>query len=293
MPKHTVKDHFSLIEEAVQRIQTDQAVLPKRSTPEHALSLTELAEQFGLSAFHFQRLFKNWAGISPQHFRHMLSRQRALERLREGETVLMAALEAGLSSPSQLHDLTVKLEAMTPGEIRQQGQNIVFTVGMSESPMGWLFSAHTERGLHRLEFASDTDWESWTAQLQRQWPKAEIQTAHTAAEALSKRLFDGPSKNPGPIELHLQATPFQLKVWEALIRLPSGYGISYGQLAKALGMPKAARAVGSAVANNPVAVLIPCHRVIQSTGVLGEYRWGMHRKALLTVREDLERHSPA
>ncbi|MCQ8896624.1 methylated-DNA--[protein]-cysteine S-methyltransferase [Limnobacter humi] len=291
MSNRTVKNHFQLVEQALHLIDREHQQQQNQTANLPPLSLAQLAEQMGISPFHLQRLFKDWTGISPQHFQHMLSRQRALEKLNAGQTVLMAALDAGLSATGQLHDLTIKLEAMTPGEIRQRGQATTLTVGKAESPMGWIFTAHTPRGLHRLEFAHPSDWVYWVDQLQTQWPEARFQTEHTAAQTISARIFETSFQNSHPIQLHLKATPFQLKVWEALIRLPPGYQIAYAQLAKALGMPKAARAVGSAVASNPVAVLIPCHRVIQSTGVLGEYRWGVHRKTLLNLWEDIACHT--
>ncbi|WP_269532270.1 methylated-DNA--[protein]-cysteine S-methyltransferase [Chitinimonas sp. BJYL2] len=257
---------------------------------EHALdqpSLTELSAELGLSEFHLQRVFAEWAGVSPKRFLQHLSRERARAALRAGEDVLGAAMDAGLSGPGRLHDLMVSCEAATPGEIRNGGAGMVIRWGIVATPLGQALLADSARGLVKLAFIG-TQAESAVAELQHDWPRAELVHAPEAAQSIATRLFTR-YRQPEPVHLFVKGTQFQLKVWEALLRVPEGRLTSYGELAGQMGAHGAARAVGSAVGANPIALLIPCHRVIRSDGALGGYRWGEVRKQAILGLE-LARH---
>lgn len=238
-------------------------------------SLAVLAGRLGVSEFHLQRVFAGWAGVSPKRFLQYISKERALAALRSERDVLGASLSAGLSSPGRLHDLLVTCEGVTPGEARQLGGGVRIRYGRHPTPFGEAFIGMTERGVCHLRFLGDA--EDPVAQLRGEWPAAELVEDRGAAR---DRL--APLAQPqAPIRLWLKGTNFQLKVWEALLRVPEGHLVSYAWLAQSVGMPSAARAVASAVAANPVAWLVPCHRVIRASGVLGQYRWGPERKAAL------------
>lgn len=250
-----------------------RAIVQLASGPD--LSLAMLAERLGVSEFHLQRVFSEWAGVSPKRFLQFISKERALAALRSERDVLSATLSAGLSSPGRLHDLLVTCEGVTPGEARTLGAGVQIRHGRGRTALGDAFIGLTERGICHLRFiGSDTDA---VAELRAEWPEATLIEDAAAARAKLASLA-GPQ---APIRLWLKGTNFQIKVWEALLRVPEGELVSYGQLARAAGMPTAVRAVASAVAANPVAWLVPCHRVIRSSGVLGQYRWGPERKAAL------------
>lgn len=240
-----------------------------------ALSLAALSERLGVSEFHLQRVFTEWAGVSPKRFVQFLSKERALQALRDEPDVLAAALSSGLSSPGRLHDLLVTCEGVTPGQARALGAGVVIRHGVHRTALGEAFIGITDRGVCHLRFPEEhTDPVS---ELRAEWPHATlVADAHAARARLAA--LAGPA---APIRLWLKGTNFQLKVWEALLRVPEGRLVSYSHLAHAAGMPSAVRAVASAVAANPVAWLVPCHRVIRSSGMLGQYRWGPARKAAL------------
>lgn len=247
--------------------------------------LEELAARVHLSPFHFHRLFKRWAGATPKDFLQHLTALEARRLLREGNDVLGTALEAGLSGPGRLHDLCVTVEAASPGEIRRGGRGWTITVGVGETPFGRAWLARTPRGLGQLVFVpSRADEAEARAALAADWPEARLVRDDREAARLLHAVFEprGPDKARAPWTVWVRGTAFQLRVWRALVRLPAGSTATYAALARLIGAPKACRAVGSAVGANPVAVLIPCHRVIQSTGASGEYRWGpLRKKALL------------
>jgi AraC family transcriptional regulator of adaptative response/methylated-DNA-[protein]-cysteine methyltransferase len=240
--------------------------------------LDEVAAHVGLSAFHFQRLFHRWAGVSPKRFVQWLTLEHAKQRLRGSATVLGASYDAGLSGPSRLHDLFVRLEAVTPGEYRQAGRGLEVRWGRHDSPFGPAFAAVTARGICALGFCDD-DAEA-LAQLARDWPGATLVRDDGATAPWLARAFAG---NPGGdgLALFVRATPFQLQVWRALLAIPSGRLTTYRSIAAAIGRPTAARAVGNAIGANPVAWLIPCHRVIRELGTFGGYRWGRGRKRMM------------
>lgn len=239
------------------------------------MSLAVLAERLDVSEFHLQRVFSDWAGVSPKRFLQFISKKRALEALRSERDVLSASLSAGLSSPGRLHDLLVTCEGVTPGEARTLGAGVQIRHGRHQTALGDAFIGLTKRGICHLRFISgDTDP---VAELRAEWPEATLIEDAGAARGRLESL----AAPRAPIRLWLKGTNFQIKVWEALLRVPEGDLVSYSHLASAAGMPTAVRAVASAVAANPVAWLVPCHRVIRSSGVLGQYRWGPERKAAL------------
>jgi AraC family transcriptional regulator of adaptative response/methylated-DNA-[protein]-cysteine methyltransferase len=256
--------HYDLVARAIAEL-TSGAEIP----------LAVLAERLGVSEFHLQRVFSDWAGVSPKRFLQFISKERALAALRSERDVLSASLSAGLSSPGRLHDLLVTCEGVTPGEAKTLGAGVRIRHGMHRTVLGDAFVGVTERGVCHLRFVNgETDP---VAELRAEWPEATLVEDTEAARARLESLA-GPR---APIRLWLKGTNFQIKVWEALLRVPEGELVSYSHLATAAGMPTAVRAVASAVAANPVAWLVPCHRVIRSSGVLGQYRWGPERKAAL------------
>jgi len=246
-------------------------------------SLQNLADAIGRSPAHLQKTFKNAVGVSPKQLLRFLTRDQALARLRAGETVLEAALASGLSGPGRLHDLLLQTDAITPGEARRLGRGLTLQYGTGVSPFGPALIAWSPRGITFLAFYAKHDLESVENQLRAQWPDATLLADPEAAKSQLGRVFDPAREQPLP--LWLRGSPFQLKVWEALLSIPAGQHVSYGALARYLGKASAGRAVGSAVGRNPIAWLIPCHRVITTSGALGGYRWGLERKQLMIALE--------
>lgn len=240
--------------------------------------LEKLASVAGLSPFHFHRLFSRWSGVTPKDFVKFVTAQDA-KALLAREDVLGAALEAGLSGPGRLHDLLVTVEAVTPGEWKRRGAGLEIRYGFHDTPFGEALFGLTSRGLCHLVFVGSRKEE--LARLRKKWPKAALREDAKAAAAAAAVAFG----RKGRLNLVLAGTPFQLKVWEALLRIPRGRAATYAQVAKAVGRPAATRAVGTAVGANPIAVLIPCHRVLQATGAFGGYRWGPARKRALLALE--------
>jgi len=252
--------------------------------------LAALAQGAGLSRFHFHRLFSTWAGVTPKDFLQCLTVAHAKELLRDGENILDVALETGLSGPGRLHDLCVNLEAASPGELKSGGAGWVISFGFAESPFGQCLIAESPRGICRLSFVESNDEDSETNQLREDWPQARLKRDDLKSKKLAAKIFareaNGANSTSQPaLRALVRGTPFQLRVWRALLQIPAGALISYGRLAEIIRQPAAARAVGSAVAANPLAYLIPCHRVIRETGVLGNYRWGKLRKRAMLAWE--------
>lgn len=239
--------------------------------------LEEIAREVGLSPFHFQRLFRRWAGVSPKRFLQTLTVEHAKSLLAESASVLDAAYETGLSGPSRLHDHFVAVEAMTPGEFKRRGAGLEIRWGVHASPFGRVVIATTGRGVCGLSFAAGEP-RQW---LRREWPEAELVEDRAKTRALAGQIFEASARVP----LHVEGTSFQLQVWRALLRIPAGHLRSYDQVARAVGRPGAARAVGSAVGANRIAYLIPCHRVIRASGSIGGYRWGGERKQAMIAWE--------
>jgi AraC family transcriptional regulator of adaptative response/methylated-DNA-[protein]-cysteine methyltransferase len=250
-------------------------------------SLEDVADVMGLSPFHAQRVFSGWVGVSPKQFLGLLTVEHAKALLRDAESVLGAALEVGLSGPSRLHDLFVKLEAITPGEYKAEGHGLTMRWGIHPTPFGDALFVASPRGLARLAFLAEEDPEAALAEAREDWPLSRFvedpaATAPYAANAFAN-LDGGPA--PSPIRVLVKGSPFQVQVWRALLRIPAGAAVSYGGLAKAIGQPGASRAVGTACGRNRVGYLIPCHRVIRETGALGGYHWGVDLKRTLLATE--------
>ena len=246
-------------------------------------SLAEIAKAVNLSEHHLQRLFTEWAGISPKRFLQFLTKEHAKQALSQSKDALTTTLETGLSSPGRLHDLMVSCEAMTPGEIKSHGKGISITYGISETPFGKALIGWTARGICYLAFC-ENDCLSQEKELFAQWPGAVFVHKDTEAKKMSGQIFSEQQKN---LKLHLllNGTNFQIKVWEALLNIAPAELISYDTLAKLAGSPSALRAVGSAMAANKIAYLIPCHRVIRKEGSFGNYRWGNERKLAIHAWE--------
>lgn len=255
--------HYMLVSRAIHWVVDHQHEQPE---------LESLAKEMGVSPYHLQRTFQAWAGVSPKQFLKALTRRAALERLLAGSNVLDAALAAGLSGPGRLHDLLITTEALTPGEIRTRGKGVALEYGFGQTPFGEALLAWNPRGLSFLGFCRENGRRDTLGELTALWANATFTESGTGAEAWLETIF---SASPDrPIPLWLRGSPFQLKVWEALLAIPEGAHASYGSLARFVGQPAAARAVGSAVGANPLAWIIPCHRVIRQAGELGGYRWG-------------------
>jgi AraC family transcriptional regulator of adaptative response/methylated-DNA-[protein]-cysteine methyltransferase len=254
-------------------------------------SLQELAEHLNMSLFHFQRVFKRWAGISPKRFIQFLTIDYAKKMLDANRSVLDATYEAGLSSPGRLHDLFVTIDGVTPGEFKTKGVGIEIVYGIHSSPFGQCLLAITERGICGLTFTTYQGPEEAIADLQSQWQKAKLRESTKATKSFLDQIFPAsPGDGGRSIRLFLKGTNFQLKVWEALLRIPQGSVCSYEEIAVNLGKPTAARAVGNAVAANPVAYIIPCHRVIRKIGAIGDYRHGTTRKKAMIGWEAAQRY---
>ena len=242
-------------------------------------TLRQIADHVGLSEYHFQRLFTRWAGTSPQRFLRFLTKEYAKKQLATAPSLLDATYEAGLSSPSRLHDLFVTYEAVTPAEFRALGAGVTIRYGIHSTPFGECFIAVTERGITDLRFLEEADSaEAVLAQLQQEWPQATWMPDEGATSSYVHQLFASEKSSSAPLPVLLRGTNFQIKVWEALLRIPSGQLVSYDDIARSIGQPTASRAVGTAIGSNRIAYLIPCHRVLQKSGGLGGYRWGTARK---------------
>ena len=247
--------------------------------------LAEAAHASNLSPWHFQREFKRWVGVSPKHFQGFLTLSQAKASLKRDLPVLEAALAAGLSGPSRLHDLAVAFDAASPGEIKTGGGGMVLRHGIAETPFGRIFAVVSPRGIVRLTFVEPDAEAPALAAERRAWPGARFVADDGAAQAIAARLLSRNSQSGEPMGLAPQATNFQIKVWQALLAIPRGAVVSYAMIARAVGAPKAARAIGGACAANPIAVLIPCHRVLRDTGALGGYAFGLERKRALLAWE--------
>lgn len=247
--------------------------------------LATLAARAGLSPFHFHRLFSKWAGVTPKDFLRCLTLNHVKDLLRRGESVLSAALEAGMSGPARLHDLCVTLEAATPGEIKAGGAGLEIRFGYAATPFGNWFVAETARGISHVGFIDAGDSE--VSSLRETWPRATLKQDDAVAQRLARTVFSNDARsNARPtLRAFVRGTEFQVRVWRALLQVPAGALVSYGHLASTVGNPNASRAVGSAVGANPVAYMIPCHRVIRETGIVRGYRWGNTRKRALLAWE--------
>lgn len=255
--------------------------------------LEELAELAGMSPHHFQRVFKSWVGLSPKQFLKYLTLEYAKSLLDEDHSVLDSALQSGLSGPGRLHDLFVSLESVTPGQYKAGGMQLEMSFGIHPSPFGWVVLAQCKRGLCGCFFLPQPDEKLARSALGEYWPRARAQRNNAHTEALSQKLFgkDG-MVSIAKIPLFVKGTPFQVQVWRALLQIPAGCLATYSEVAKKIGKPKATRAVATAIGNNPISWIIPCHRVIAKGGYLGGYRWGLPRKKVMLGWEASRSHAP-
>ena len=265
------KTNYERVEEAIEYLNTHFKSQP---------GLDEVAEKIHLSPYHFQRLFTDWAGVSPKKFLQYISIEHAKNILKKKKASLFdAAFETGLSGTGRLHDLFINIEGMTPGEYKNGGVNLSINYSFAESPFGNILVGSTSKGISHLAFADD-EKEALEA-LQKNFPNARYRQMVDLIQQNALYIFTHDWKDLNKIKLHLKGTAFQIKVWEALLKIPMGRLSTYGNIAEYLDTPKASQAVGSAVGANPVAFLIPCHRVIQSTGLFGQYHWGSIRKTAI------------
>ncbi len=274
------KTNYNRIEEAISFINNNFKSQP---------SLEEVAEKIHLSQFHFQRLFTEWAGVSPKKFLQYISVEHAKNILKDKHATLFdAACDTGLSGTSRLHDLFVTIEGMTPGEFKNGGENLSINYSYAESPFGNILVASTSKGICHMAFADD-ETQAFNA-LQKKFPNAQFRQVVDLIQQNALYIFTHDWSKLNEIKLHLKGTEFQLKVWEALLKIPMGQLSTYGNIAQEIENPNASRAVGSAIGSNPVAFLIPCHRIIQSTGVFGQYMWGATRKTAMIGWEGVKSH---
>lgn len=240
-------------------------------------SLDNIAAHIHLSPFHFQRMFKEWAGVSPKKFLQYISVQHARKLLQKDHTIADVSFETGLSGTSRLHDLFISIEAMTPGEFKNGGEHLSIEYSFANTVFGNIIIAATSKGVCKIDFIKDPS--SAVNDLKEIWPNAALKENKNKYHQSVTNFFEQDWNDLHQIKLHLKGTPFQLKVWEALLKIPSGALSTYSSVAGLIDAPKAFRAVGTAIGDNPVAYLIPCHRVIKSTGIIGEYHWDSIRKA--------------
>ena len=242
-------------------------------------SLAEIAASANLSESHFQRLFSRWVGISPKRFLQFLTKEYAKKLLEQSKNILNVTYDSGLSSPGRLHDLFVTCEAVTPGEYKNKGEGIKITYGFQLSHFGECLLAITERGICSLRFVRDGNKKSLVRWLKNNWQSASLECKPEKTQPLIDQIFDfSPGQEPAPLHLYVKGTNFQIKVWEALLGIPLGKAVCYEDIARHIGLPKAARAVGNAVGQNPIPFLRPCHRVIRKMGEFGNYGEGPARK---------------
>jgi AraC family transcriptional regulator of adaptative response/methylated-DNA-[protein]-cysteine methyltransferase len=274
--EHKDSYHFQIIRRAIDTI--DAASVP--------MSLHALAGEMGMSAPHFQKLFTKWAGVSPKRYQQYLTLAHAKSMMQTHHTLIDIADASGLSSSSRLHDLFLHWEAMSPGEYARKGAGLQISYGWFETPFGDTLAMATQRGLCGMAFAAESTRDASFEDLAKRWPNAQFQNDPQTAQPYIDAAISG-----GHAQLHLIGAPFQVKVWEALLAIPSGHVTTYGDIAQAIGNPKAVRAVGTAVGRNPVSWLIPCHRVLRKSGDLGGYHWGLPVKRALLAYETIHREA--
>lgn len=277
MSPEQLSTDYARIEKAIRFLDRERTAAP---------SLASVAEHVGLSEAHFQRLFTRWAGISPKRFLQHRTAEVVKRLLRERRALLDVSYEAGLSGPGRLHDLLVNAEAVTPGEYQRAGEGLEIRYGFHPTPFGECLIAVTARGVCHLAFVAPVSRSAALERLRHDWPGAHLVADQSATRRAAAQAFPPPGSAPTPgLALHVKGTNFQLKVWRALLEIPVGSVTTYGDLAAKVGDAKASRAVGTAVGSNPVSYLIPCHRVIRSTGELGGYAWGPDRKRAMLALE--------
>jgi AraC family transcriptional regulator of adaptative response/methylated-DNA-[protein]-cysteine methyltransferase len=272
---------YAQISEAISYLEENFQVQP---------SLDEVAQHVNMSPYHFQRLFRRWVGISPKRFLQFLTIEYAKRLLGESRSVLDATYASGLSSPGRMHDLFVSVDAVTPGEFTRQGAGLKIRYGVHSSPFGECLLAVTDRGICDLSFITDAGRKQCVVDLQQRWKEAELDDSPVSTQPFFDQIFPPAAHTHSrAVTLFLRGTNFQIKVWEALLRIPPGFVSSYEDIAQHIGNPRATRAVGNAVANNPIAYIIPCHRVIRKMGLVGNYRWNSTRKKAILGWEAAQR----
>ncbi|QHQ36955.1 methylated-DNA--[protein]-cysteine S-methyltransferase [Algicella marina] len=264
--------HYGVMARAIDYIGAERNAQP---------TLEDVAAATGLSPAHFQRIFSQWVGVSPKRYQQYLTLDHAKTLLAERFTLLDTAAETGLSGTGRLHDLFLRWEAMTPGEYAQGGAGLTLRWDWVETPFGEALLMVTDRGIAGLGFSSETGRVATLADMTARWPKAEFVQDGAAVAPQAAALF----RAEGAASLHLIGAPFQIKVWEALLLIPTGHVTTYSEIAGAIGHPKAVRAVGTAVGRNPVSWLIPCHRALRKSGGLGGYHWGLPVKRAMLAWE--------
>ena len=268
---HQLSEDYLRIEQAIQYLEKHANTQPE---------LSEIASAVGLSEYHFQRIFSRWAGISPKRFLQFITKESAKGLLTQSENLLDTTYGVGLSSLGRLHDLFVSTEAVTPGQYKSGGAGVTIRYGLHDTPFGKTLIGTTERGICHLGFVGSSEGDAIDT-LVASWQQAKMIEDQISTASLVEPIFDLSQRSNTPLHLHLRGTNFQLKVWEALLRIPPGAVTSYQGLAEQAGRPGASRAVGTALGRNPIAVLIPCHRVIRKLGEFGQYRYGTIRKKAL------------
>lgn len=267
-----------VIEQNINYLRIEQAIKYLEANFQRQPELDDVAEKVHLSPFHFQRIFTDWAGISPKRFLQFLTVDFLKEKLEHSKNLVEAAESAGLSSQSRVYDLFTTLEAVTPQEYKQKGSGIRIEYGMHETPFGLALIGVTERGICWLSFVNtDEDPRSELEKMKEHWHNSLFHQDQILTEHFVQKIFGGPGST-GKLHVFVKGTNFQVKVWEALLRIPMGEVTTYQSIAQQIDSPKSMQAVGSAVGSNHVAYLIPCHRVIRKDGILGEYRWSSTRK---------------
>lgn len=277
-----VKQYYDIIAKAIHFLADNKTLQP---------SLSDLSEYIGLDEFHLQRVFSEWVGVTPKKFLQYLTNENAKQILKRN-SVLQTAYECGLSGSGRLHDLMIQFEGMTPGEYKKLGKNITIDYGTSPSPFGECFIAITNKGICKLAFF-DTPEElnQIVNDLETEWPFATLQINTDKIRPIAQKIFPQNASQKSSLKLLLKGTPFQIKVWEALLSIPEGNLVSYQDVANTIQSPKAVRAVASAIAKNHIAYLIPCHRVIRQNGDFGQYRWNQYRKQALIAWEAFKNNS--
>ncbi len=263
----------------------ERAIVYIQQNVENQPNLEAVADHIGLSPYHFQRLFQRWAGVTPKRFLEFLTVKQAKLMLEQSMSVMDTSLESGLSGPGRLHDQFVSIEAVSPGEYKSKGAMLDIFYAFHDSPFGQVLLATTQRGILALQFVSGANKQIEIGRLKEDWPNAQFVEEKIQSKRLVKRLFDTTVSEQEKLLLSIRGTNFQVKVWNALLSIPDGTVVSYQTIANRVSKPRAVRAVASAIAANPVAYIIPCHRVLRSSGELGGYRWGMDRKRAMLGRE--------
>jgi AraC family transcriptional regulator of adaptative response/methylated-DNA-[protein]-cysteine methyltransferase len=279
-----LSEHYQLIERAIQYMELNVNRQPE---------LEEIAAAVGLSEYHFQRVFTQWLGVSPKRFMQFLTKEHAKELLDQSKSLLDVTHQVGLSSLGRLHDLFITTEAVTPGEYKSRGAGLTIHYGLHLTPFGKCLIGVTERGICHLSFVEHSEGAALDL-FAADWSQAQMIEDGPATAPLALRIFeagfDTLREASQPLKLHLRGTNFQIKVWEALLNIPAGEVATYAHIAAQIGKPSALRAVGTAVGHNPIAYLIPCHRVIRKSGEFGNYRYGAARKKALLAREFVGRN---